>query len=336
MTVRLALVSGNSFLRLAIDTILRDRDCRIESIDSIAALAAASPLHGIDLVLLDTALLGAAQPHASLLGVAPPILAIDSCGLRLGEVAATRFAAILDVCNEGRLDVAALKRTLPAAIAAGTRQASAQGPSTAPPAAVSPPADRLAPRALLLIGASTGGPEALVAFLAALGPPPVPAVVAIHMPADQTGYFSDHLSRRTGLRVMETAAGAVPAAGSIAVLKGGANYRIARGYAGFVLRQSLADAGPYRPSIDMLFGSAAEASLICDAVVLSGMGEDGADGAARIEVAGGRVFVQRPDSCVVAGMPAATLAACHAAQALTPPAIAARLTRDALRTGGAS
>ena len=336
MTVRLALVSGNSFLRLAIDTILRDRDCLIEPVDSIALLVAESLQDGIDLVLLDTALLGAAQPHASLLGVTPPILAIDSCGLRLGAVAATRFAAVLAVCNDGRLDVAALKRSLPTAVEACTRQAFAQGASAAPPAVPLPVADRLAPRALLLIGASTGGPEALIAFLAALGPPPVPAVVAIHMPADQTGFFSDHLSQRTGLRVIETAAGDVPAAGSIAVLRGGANYRIARGRAGFVLRQSLAAAGPYRPSIDMLFGSAAEASLICDAVVLSGMGEDGAGGAARIEAAGGRVFVQRPDSCVVAGMPAATLAACHAAQALTPPAIAARLIRDSRATGGAS
>jgi two-component system chemotaxis response regulator CheB len=156
------------------------------------------------------------------------------------------------------------------------------------------------------------------------------------MPADQTAAFSDHLAQRTGLPVIETSAGEVPAAGSVAVLKGGANYRIARAPSAVVLRRSLAEAGPYRPSIDMLFGSAAEAGLCCDVVVLSGMGEDGADGAVMIEAAGGRVLVQRPDSCVVAGMPAATLAACRSAQALAPAVIAARLAHHTFATQGAS
>lgn len=208
------------------------------------------------------------------------------------------------------------------------------GPASAPWPAVPQPAPST-PRDVLLIGASTGGPDALIALLAALGPPKMPVIVAIHMPADQTAVFATHLSTRTGLNVVEAMQGHLPPPGHVAVLKGGTNYRIERSTAGFMLRRSLAEAGPYRPCIDMLFGSAVDAGLSCDAVVLSGMGDDGAAGAARIEAAGGRVLVQRPESCVVAGMPLATLAACRTAQALTPAAIAAKLARPSpvMRTG---
>jgi two-component system chemotaxis response regulator CheB len=327
MTVNLALVSENSFLRLAIDAILRNGDCRIEPVGSVGALSSVIAQHDIDLVLFDTALLGSTQPHAAFLGITPPILAIDTGRSPLGLVASGRFAAVLRACDEGRLDIAALQRELPGAIAENL-------PGLASPQhriiESLPRAHPLEPRDVLLVGASTGGPEALIALLTAMGPPLLPVVVAIHMPADQTATFAAHLSQRIGLQVVEAVRGELPPTGSIAVLKGGANYRIGRGATGITLRPSLADAGPYRPSINMLFSSAADAGLVCDAVVLSGMGEDGADGAARIEAAGGRVLVQRPDCCVVAGMPAATLAVCRAAQALAPASIAAMLTRRAV------
>lgn len=326
MTTDIVLVTRNSFLRLAIDAILRDHACRIAHVETIAELIGITASRACPLVLFDTALLDTEPVHAGFPGLAPRILAIDTCGLPHGSPGPVRFGSVLSVCEDGRLDLGTLRRCLPDAISAIFSDESRPCTASASRPAV-PQTGIPARRDLLLVGASTGGPDALIAFLAALGPPASPVIVAIHMPSDQTAVFADHLSTRTGLNVVECMQGPLPPAGHIAVLKGGTNYRIARGAAGVVLRRSLAEAGPYRPCIDMLFGSAADAGLSCDVVVLSGMGEDGAAGAARVEAAGGRVLVQRPDCCVVAGMPLATLAACPSAQALTPAAIAARLAR---------
>lgn len=329
MTTTLVLITRNSFLRLAIEAILRGSH-DVAHVETVAELSAVTGQRACDLILFDTALLDA-SPHATFLGIAPPILAINTGGAPLGLIASARFQSILSVGDDGRLDVGALRKNLPLAIKAGL-SSDPRRPAAIEGRPILRPLTSAAPRDLLLIGASTGGPDALIAFLGALGPPALPVVVAIHMPADQTAVFADHLSASTGLSVSECAQGALPCAGQVAVLKGGTNYRIECGTSGIVLRRSLAEVGPYRPCIDMLFGSAADAGLCCDVVVLSGMGEDGAAGAARLEAAGGRILVQRPDSCVVAGMPTATLKACVAAQALTPAAMAAKLMRPLIAT----
>ena len=81
------------------------------------------------------------------------------------------------------------------------------------------------------------------------------------------------------------------------------------------------------PSADLLFASAAEAGIEALAVVLSGMGEDGARGSAVVAARGGRVLVQEFASCVVAGMPSATFAACPSATVASLRRIAEHLAR---------
>ena len=77
---------------------------------------------------------------------------------------------------------------------------------------------------------------------------------------------------------------------------------------------------PFHPNADRLFLSAAEPALSCTVVVLSGMGKDGAEGASRLEAQGAAIYVQEPDTCVVAGMPRAALALCRNARTFDPKA----------------
>jgi chemotaxis response regulator CheB len=181
---------------------------------------------------------------------------------------------------------------------------------------------------IVLVAASTGGPSALASLLHELGGLRLPMIVAQHMPADQTASFARHLAAETGLEVIERGCGDVPAEAQVAVLRGGSDYRIRRRIAGrFRLLAAEVDGNVFHPSADLLFASAAEVGLAAIAVVLSGMGEDGARGAAAIAACGGRVLVQDFASCVVAGMPSAAHAACPAAEVATLPMMARHLSR---------
>jgi two-component system chemotaxis response regulator CheB len=136
------------------------------------------------------------------------------------------------------------------------------------------------------------------------------------------------LAAESGLDVIERGAGDLPSHAQVTVLRGGSDYRLARGRAGqFRLVATEVAGNVFHPSADLLFGSAAEAGMTVIAVVLSGMGDDGARGAAAVAARGGRVLVQDFASCVVAGMPSATRAVCASAIVASVPEIAERLSR---------
>jgi two-component system chemotaxis response regulator CheB len=168
---------------------------------------------------------------------------------------------------------------------------------------------------LIVIGASTGGPDALSAIASQLpGDLAVPVVIVQHMPPLFTRLFAGRLDRSCPLAVMEAVNGHVIKAGSIVVAPGDQHLAIRR--QGTELRVHLTQDPPEnycRPSVDVLFRSAATVSgagvLAC---VLTGMGRDGTKGAERIRAVGGRVVVQDAASSVVWGMPGAVVAAGHA------------------------
>jgi two-component system chemotaxis response regulator CheB len=148
------------------------------------------------------------------------------------------------------------------------------------------------------------------------------------MPADQTAGFAQYLAAESGFDVIERGAGEVPSSAQVIVLRGGSDYRLARGRTGqFRLVATEIAGNVFHPSADLLFASAAEAGMTVIAVVLSGMGEDGARGAAAVAARGGQVLVQDFASCVVAGMPSATRAVCPSAAVASVPVIAERLAR---------
>lgn len=190
---------------------------------------------------------------------------------------------------------------------------------------------RTAPVRAVVVGSSTGGPAALAAVVGRLtAPPPVPVAVVQHMPALFTRQLAERLDRLGPAVVTEAVDGEPLLAGHVYIAPGGRHLTLRA--AGGGLRAHLGDAPPVnycRPSVDVLFRSGVEAvggDLL--AVVLTGMGADGAAGAAQLADAGGTVLVQDEPTSVVWGMPGAVAGAGYAHKVLPLPEIAATMERE--------
>jgi two-component system chemotaxis response regulator CheB len=187
------------------------------------------------------------------------------------------------------------------------------------------------PPRVLLIGSSTGGPQALTALIEKL-PAAVdraPVLIAQHMPPMFTTVLAEHLSRAGGRGAHEAEDGEPVLAGGIYVAPGGRHMRVVRD--GDAIRIALGNDPPInfcRPAVDALFSSAAPiwgaASL---ALILTGMGADGTHGAADIVAAGGSVIAQDEATSVVWGMPRAAAQAGLCSAVLPLDQIAAKIIR---------
>jgi two-component system chemotaxis response regulator CheB len=187
-----------------------------------------------------------------------------------------------------------------------------------------------APRALL-IGSSTGGPQALSKVIEKL-PAAIdraPVLIVQHMPPMFTTVLAEHLSRIGGRGAHEAEHGEPVLAGGIYVAPGGRHMRVARTAEG--IRIALGDDEPInfcKPSVDALFASAAAvwgpATL---AAVLTGMGADGLRGATDIAAAGGSVIAQDEATSVVWGMPRAVAQAGLCSAVLPLDQVAPRILR---------
>ncbi|MDR9096153.1 chemotaxis-specific protein-glutamate methyltransferase CheB [Burkholderia multivorans] len=160
---------------------------------------------------------------------------------------------------------------------------------------------------LVLIGVSTGGPSTLEEILPKLPADfPFPIIVAQHMPASFTGPFAARMNGLCVLEVVEVNKPLELAPGTIYVGKGGADVVIAnRAGRLMVLPKPESPRHLWHPSVEILGRSALEC---CDAghliaVMLTGMGDDGADAFAEIKKQGGRTIAEAEDSAVVFGMP---------------------------------
>jgi two-component system chemotaxis response regulator CheB len=165
---------------------------------------------------------------------------------------------------------------------------------------------------LLVVGTSTGGPQALTRLLTALpGDLPCAVAVALHIPAGYTESLARRLDDVSALRVFEASEGAALAPGSVAIARGGAHLRVRSGGGGLTTHlDSTPTASPFCPSVDVLFESAAAAlGPAVLGVVLTGMGNDGVEGARAIQRARGRTLTEAESSCVVYGMPRAVVEA---------------------------
>ncbi len=188
-----------------------------------------------------------------------------------------------------------------------------------------------APR-VLLIGCSTGGPQALNAIVAKIGSviDRAPVLITQHMPATFTAILAEHLERVAGRPVREGQEGEEISAGHIYVAPGGRHMTVARGANG-AATIALND-GPLvnfcKPAVDPLFESAAAVwGHKIMALVLTGMGSDGLHGAQAIVAAGGHVMAQDEETSVVWGMPGQVAHAGICSAILPLPDIAPRLTR---------
>jgi two-component system chemotaxis response regulator CheB len=221
-----------------------------------------------------------------------------------------------------------LKAQLLDAAASTRRRMTASGIALRPFATLPPQA--------VLIGASTGGPQALAVLITALGPvvDRVPVLITQHMPATFTSILAEHLSRASGRAAREAHDGEELGPGLVLIAPGGRHMRVARRDGRPVI--ALDDAPPVnycKPAIDPLFSSAANVwgggTL---GVVLTGMGVDGTRGAADIVARRGSVIAQDEATSVVWGMPGAAAHAglCSAVLPLDliAPTIARLLPRD--------
>ncbi len=188
----------------------------------------------------------------------------------------------------------------------------------------------LRPPAVVCIAASTGGPQAIGAFLEQLtGAPPCPVLIVQHLPASFTGRFADRLAHRYELGIREARSGTLLRSGEIIVAPGDSHLRVRHRR---VRLDHEPPIGGLRPRADLTLADLAdEFGAGTTAVVLSGVGSDGVDGARAVRDAGGQVLVQDRASCIVDGMPARIRAARLASLTGPPGALAAAL-EDAWRS----
>jgi two-component system, chemotaxis family, protein-glutamate methylesterase/glutaminase len=160
---------------------------------------------------------------------------------------------------------------------------------------------------IVVLGISTGGPQALRYLIPQLAPDfPVPLVMVLHMPVGYTAIFAEKLAEISALPVKEAFEGCPVQAGEALLAPAGRHLTFRRTPAGQVVVQlSLQPADkPHRPSVDVLFQSAAEVyrNRVLG-VVMTGMGNDGKQGAAWIKAQGGMVLTESEESCIIYGMP---------------------------------
>jgi two-component system chemotaxis response regulator CheB len=184
---------------------------------------------------------------------------------------------------------------------------------------------------VLLIGASTGGPQALTRLVAQLDAvtDTAPILITQHMPATFTMILAEHLARASARPVREAVDGEPVLAKTIYIAPGGRHMQVARRNGAAVV---VLDDGPpvnfCKPAVDPLFASAAQVWGSWNlALILTGMGSDGTNGAAQIVAGGGSVIAQDEATSVIWGMPGSAVEAGVCSAVLPLEQIAPKIVR---------
>ncbi len=159
---------------------------------------------------------------------------------------------------------------------------------------------------VVVLGISTGGPQALRRMMPLFPKDfPVPVAIVLHMPVGYTAYYAEKLNEICALQVKEAAEGDVLRPGLVLVAQAGRHLRLVKEGARVVARLSVHPLEAlHRPSVDVLFESAAAVyGARTLGVVMTGMGDDGKQGAAWIKAQGGTILTEAESSCVIYGMP---------------------------------
>jgi len=258
-----------------------------------------------------------------------PVLMVSSLTERGGEITmrALELGAVDFVTKpklgirDGLLEYSEIiAEKIRAAARAKLRKATppAEGGHAAPPQRLRSPFS--SSEKLVIIGASTGGTEAIREVLQPL-PPDSPAIlITQHMPAGFTRSFAQRLDAMCAVTVREAVDGDRVLPGHVYLAPGGETHmRLGRSGANYVVE--LVEGEPvnrHRPSVDVLFNSAAEsAGRNAIGVILTGMGKDGAAGLLAMRRAGAHTIAQDEASCVVFGMPREAIAVGAAAEVVS-------------------
>ncbi|WP_429600730.1 protein-glutamate methylesterase/protein-glutamine glutaminase, partial [Variovorax sp. PvP013] len=207
-----------------------------------------------------------------------------------------------DICAKLRAAATARmpRRPASAARAGAAGTGTGIGTGVAPPASFGPARERL-----IVIGSSTGGTEAVKELLLRMPPDAPPILVAQHMPENFTRSFAQRLDTVTHFHVREAEDGQLARPGDVFIAPGHSHLLVQRRGGAWLTRLSQADpVNRHRPSVDVLFHSAAHAAgAQAIGIILTGMGRDGAAGMRAMHDAGALTFAQDEHSCVVFGMP---------------------------------
>jgi two-component system chemotaxis response regulator CheB len=268
-----------------------------------------------------------------------PVIILSSLAKDSASVAleALRRGAVEVMAKPGGpYSVGDLANDLPQRIraAAAVRRGHGRAPQVAPQVRDTAPAPRRAtsePRSavdLIAIGASTGGTVAIEELLTRLPEHMPPIAIVQHIPAGFSAAFANRLNRVCKLRVEEAVEGARLEAGLVLVAPGNRHMVVER-QAG-TLRVRLDD-GPkvhyQRPAVDVMFRSVLETRCKCTAVLLTGMGDDGADAMRLLHDSGVFTMAQSEETCVVYGMPREAVRVGAVDRSASPSAIAEILTQ---------
>jgi two-component system chemotaxis response regulator CheB len=204
------------------------------------------------------------------------------------------------------------------------------------------PSRRLTPSApptrVVAIGISTGGPNTLQYVLGQL-PAEFPGTIVVvqHMPEGFTAMFARRLNETCALEVKEACSGDLLLAGRVLICPGNRHIRVRGMPLGpVVVLSSEERVNGHRPSVDVLFHSVAqEFGPRAVAVLMTGMGDDGADAMGAVKAAGGLTIAQSAESCVVFGMPRAAIERGHAARVVPLDAMAIMLQAQCAPTAAA-
>ena len=192
------------------------------------------------------------------------------------------------------------------------------------------PARQASQVAIVVIGVSTGGPQALRALLPRFPESfPVPIVMVLHMPVGFTALYAAKLDEICSLDVREAVEGDELRPGLALLAPAGRHLKLDRSASGRVISRLTMQpiALLHRPSVDVLFQSAAEIyGQGVLGVVMTGMGSDGREGAAWIKAKGGTIITEAQESCVIYGMPRSVVEAGLSDAAISLPHLAEAIT----------
>jgi two-component system, chemotaxis family, protein-glutamate methylesterase/glutaminase len=239
-------------------------------------------------------------------------------------------AQIGDLADELISKVKAAARSDVAAL--NLRLGSAASKQTKPPTAVAQ-SDRAQ---VLAIGASSGGPHALRYLLPRLPADlAAPVLIVQHLPEAFTPMLARWLDEMCAVEVKEAAAGEVALPGHVYIAPAKVHMKVKRAAGGAeILLERGTPVSGHMPSVDVLFKSvAASFGATATAVIMTGMGSDGATGLKEVRQAGGHTVAQDAESCSVFGMPRVAIQRGGAKQVLALEEIAAHLISRIGRTG---
>ena len=344
--LRLAVVDDSAFVRKAIERMLAGEP-RIAVVGTAASgeeLLANLERWAPDVITLDLSMpgIGGLVTLDRVMALRPTAVIILSTHAGRGapqtiEALHRGAADFIDKQQYSLLDFGALREVLAEKVLAVTGQGgSSHGRRAAAAPALAEPAGRYE---ALLIGASTGGPPAIERVLTDLGPDcHVPVLVVQHMPQGFTRAFAERLNTHLPLEVREADAEMPALPGRVFIAPGGRHLRLGRDGERLVCTLSAKPDGvAHRPSVDELFLSALDAlGARCAAVLLTGMGRDGAEGMRQLARAGAFTVAQDEASSVVFGMPGAAVALQAAREVLPLARIGGRLREVLERSRSAS